>query len=1133
MIRRLAYYTVLILVFVSKPSFTFAATASSDNTEIVFDFDNPALYAEWGKTNHNFSGVVQNGELICTVQSDNESGGLYFVSPPIKAFSAGEYPIFEARIKTNKNYMFDLYWFNDSDNTWVGHNKMFQLTGDRYYRNYVVDLSKAGNWRNTTIQLRLGVTTYQAEGAPKVEKGDVVIIDYIKFKKHSQPVNTLEFLNLWERDQIAVRLYNPDLNKEATYKASLVKEGKGKPLSSLTAPDAGKGMVEIVLDAKDVAPGTYDLKIEAFGPDGVKIAEAGKPFEKLKKPVWLKTAAQRQINEVLSPWTAMKASDREISCWGRSYLFESLPFPSQIISQGSPMLTSPMTLKGRISAKDIEWGKGTFELNDQKDYKIGYRTTCEGNVADLEGESYVEFDGMMWFDFKLRLKDPRASLDNLYVEIPLKKESSQYYWLGGVGWDAYQYGGFKEKLNKRFSFMPYIAVCGDQLGITWFTESQQNWNYDQKNAIQLISGKDRNVIRVNLVNIPYTPNQSELEFSFGLQATPVKPWPKKPEDHPGRYCVADSHSGTGIYGYDKALYARYRIRTIAYSNWSDRSMELDPGDKFADLKKAVSECEKYGIKNLPYLNLENVNIQNEGLLRYGDEWISMPDGRWNPKPLKPLYDVYPDFYTVTSASGTWQDYFLWQVEQVMDRLGCQGVYLDCSDPNPCWNPYLGCGYTDRNGQFKPTIPIRANREFMKRLYLLKKKKPNFRIQFHMSAMPIMPTHTFADEVLDGEQYVSKPAIFELPLEKFRAEFMGQPWGIPCNLHVMTSNQGMPGYFDNEKALAFGILHGTEVNMEPSLLFFDRIGRLYDVMTAFGTSQAEFFPYWKNKDKIKVGSPDVAANVYKKGNEVLVVLSNLRKNDVDLGVELDCARLGLSGETYARNYLDDEVCKLDEGKFRTGLTTELRVKIFHVGPKEKLIYAVGRQPTVAEFMGDFSKSNFPPAWEKFSTVHNFVSAETPNSENKFSKLKFSYPDGTKGKRVYLGIEARLGGNGNPQGNGSLSILKVGLNGKELDFTTLRGKGNLVGKSNRYHIGSGLLGDYYSPQKKSWTLYAYSNFSVPTRRSHLIYRPVGENPFTYVFDITDLVLKGENEISLTITNPGWVNNTFFKTIAIKEE
>ncbi|MFA5865748.1 MAG: glycoside hydrolase domain-containing protein [Phycisphaerae bacterium] len=1123
-------YILAWFIVISGWTWVIGSNAQATNEILLYDFNDPAAYPGWTTYGyHKLQPSFADGALVGTVTDSDESGGVYFVTPPIQPFDASQYPYMQVRVKSNKNYQFEFYWMDDIDQTWVGHQALIPLVADGQYHTYQANLLQTGRWHNNITQLRFGITTYGTQPLVTPQVDDNISWDFLKLKMPTIPNNTMEFLNLWEREQVAGRLYHSSIALDSIYRMRLLTSG-GSEVRSVTGAVTTVGKAEALLSTAGVTPGNYTLEFKAFAADNTtQQATASKPFPKLTTPVWLKTPVERQVNEVPAPWTPMTTATGQIQCWGRSYSFQSLPFPSQINSQGVNMLAAPIVLQGTIDNQSIGWNSGTFAFTDIQDYKVSYQTSCTGNVADLSGSGYVEFDGMMWFDFQLNLHSANAQISSLYLDIPLNKANALYYWYGGTSWDSYSADLFT---SKSFPFMPYITVSDDERGLCWFTESKENWSIDSSSAAQLIAGTSINTVRVHLVNVPVTSDNQTVKFSFGLQATPVKPYPAQPEDHPGRYCVTDEMSGNGVYSFDKDIMSAYRAKSIAASNTGDRVMDLmpsDSGDKLA-LQNALADCENHGIKDLSYTNLENVNIQDEGLLQYGDEWMVMLNGNWQARPVQSVDNGFPDFYPVSTASGAWQDYLVWKVHQAIDQVGLQGVYLDCSDPGNCWNPYLGGGYTDRNGIVRPTLTIRANRELMKRLYALKKTHPNFRIEFHMSTFPVMSSHSLADIAMDGEQFVVKPSGFQLPLSSFRAEFMGKVWGIPSNLWVFTRNAGAPGYFDNERAVAFCILHGTEVNLEPSLLFLDRLGRLYDVMSLFQVSQAEAFPYWKNPP-VTVSSTDVAANVYKKPGEALIILSNLRENALTVQVQPDLGQLGLSGDIYAKDYLDNATYHVTNGTFSTYLNTDIRVKIFHLGTIDKLTYSIAPQPTVAEFLGDnTSVSNFPTEWQACSALKNFVATEQPYTPAAFSNLWFDLASLNPSQRIFLGIEIRETGNGNPEGDGSASILRFTLNGQNLVYSETPGHGNLVGKTQPFSLNCGVGPNTWFGASQAWTVFYYPSFTLPTERRYQLYRPIGSNPLTYVFDITDLAIIGRNYLTLTTANSSYDSGLSIKTLAV---
>ena len=109
------------------------------------------------------------------------------------------------------------------------------------------------------------------------------------------------------------------------------------------------------------------------------------------------------------------------------------------------------------------------------------------------------------------------------------------------------------------------------------------------------------------------------------------------------------------------------------------------------------------------------------------------------------------------------------------------------------------------------------------------------------------------------------------------------------------------------------------------------------------------------------------------------------------------------------------------------------------------------------------------------------------------------------------------------------MKITLNGKDVGYSERGGKPNLIGKNIRLLTNGGGAGKYCD-DNNMWTLWLYPSFSVPTERKNLSYRPVKDNPFTYVLDITEFVVAGENNLAIDIA-ASVADIAYIKTVALK--
>ena len=182
-------------------------------------------------------------------------------------------------------------------------------------------------------------------------------------------------------------------------------------------------------------------------------------------------------------------------------------------------------------------------------------------------------------------------------------------------------------------------------------------------------------------------------------------------------------------------------------------------------------------------------------------------------------------------NSVWADRLADGIEQAQKRYGFDGLYLDGTiEPWACCNERHGCGYRAADGKLRPTYPIFGVRRFMQRLYGMVHPRGGL-ISAHQSTCCVTPTLAFADSYWDGEQFsggeLSGDPLKNLPLDAFRAEFMGRNFGVPCEFLAYER----PPQWTFDHALAFSMLH--DVRVRPcGLAALEKMSPIWSVMTRF-------------------------------------------------------------------------------------------------------------------------------------------------------------------------------------------------------------------------------------------------------------------------------------------------------------
>lgn len=351
--------------------------------------------------------------------------------------------------------------------------------------------------------------------------------------------------------------------------------------------------------------------------------------------------------------------------------------------------------------------------------------------------------------------------------------------------------------------------------------------------------------------------------------------------------------GSGLLDYLK----RVGVNTLVFhENWTEIQAYGSTKLHDQDLRELVAACHAADIKLLLYFGYLFSDIAPEWAA-YSDQVLSMPRrGGYRRKD-------FPQTAYISCPGSIWNEYLLTSIARMIDEYDIDGVYLDgTTEPWGCANELHGCGYVGEDGKRHRTYPIFATRDLMRRMrQIVKSRKPDGLISAHMSASVTMPTLAFVDDYWDGEQLDVKERGFRLPLDAFRAEFMGRNYGLPAEF---LSYENKP--FTFEEALGLALLH--DVPVRPGVLGrkLEVMSRIWAVWDEFGVDAARWVPYWQEGGPLAANDPDILISAHVGENGILAVVMNSAQEDREFVLTL--ARENVS----ARDVLTDEEVVFDSG-----------------------------------------------------------------------------------------------------------------------------------------------------------------------------------------------------------------------------
>lgn len=728
-----------------------------------------------------------------------------------------------------------------------------------------------------------------------------------------------------------------DLRFEGTFDDSpettvLVRRvGEDKPIRSLTArlqetsPGSGRWRGETSLSMEGFTGGEHEISAMVSAPAGETLGKATTRFVYPDKaPVWV-GSREGISDQVIPPFTALQSAETALGCtvspWGRTYEFGATPFVSQISSKDAPMLAAPMRLLARVNGAEVVWAPSASQLAGTGDTACRVSQKLVGGLVSANITTTIEVDGLAKIAWSLQA-DKTVTLDELAVEIPLRSGHARYLntWIdGGAGNTAGTSGALTADFVSKFQ--PMVWLGDEERGLQWVCESNQNWSVAEPGkAIQIIRRGDEVVLRLNLVTKRVTLDAGgKRDYVFGLLATPVKP---VTEDAWDARIVRTIRYGEELDLPDMKIdgkpalqhYAEKGAGAIIIWKWWNVFAYTRPiGGYEEKLRRLVKECHRYGLKVLPYVGGFVLSGNAPEAMFFGDE-MRAPGKRY---PLGKLGDLPVQSTMFACHGGPWQDFLVDGIGRLIDDYDVDGVYLDTTTmPFLCDNELHGCGYHHPDGSRGGAYPVFSARDTLRRIYTaVRTRKPDGIVDVHPYECMNAPGLAWATTYWNGEQLRANDSILDaLPLERFRAEFMGYNWGVPADLLYYK----LKNY---RQSVALAIIHDVPVRPEkPADL--DAISALWKVRDDFGVKQARWLPYWSNADVVKVTTKDCYVSLFAHPQgRVLAIVSNLSKAKTDVQLRLNPDKLALPANVIAKDAISRAALEIRNGEIVLNLPAQ--------------------------------------------------------------------------------------------------------------------------------------------------------------------------------------------------------------------
>lgn len=516
------------------------------------------------------------------------------------------------------------------------------------------------------------------------------------------------------------------------------------------------------------------------------------------RPGWINQKAGLQgIDSLPKSWTPMTLyrEDKkiDIGCWNRSTtLTADGAFINQIVRGKDDILTSPMQLI--ISDADGNQLKpfGKWQVVMESISKVMTRRKLANITSQAQITLTQEYDGFtrVNIDFK-----GGRGIGIVEVIVPLQATLAQYiYYYPDNPW---YWGNIKnvipvprEGLGWTASYRDYLFIGDVSGGLYWWSGDRKQWQKpNDPDTVQVLSNGKTVEARFVLHKEPEQINSAKYEF--GIQVTPVKPWPTDP-----------LHNRVSLFNWDESIVNSLdRLQEVGYKViglcewWTTAWGGTTPRDPIA-LKHLTTEAHKRGMQVIVYFGFELDETLND-FVKYPWELLGT-DPRLAPvNSGKAVSRFYPPERFDSSLpdrkvygnqrTGAEKERLLAGMKTLLTAYGVDGFYLD--------------------GTQLPTGSLNEGRELMKRMrYLVDTYATRGIIYAHTSSRNDIAVNGFADVVSNGEQLAAVPElsgwkddIGVLPMDYILMLLNPQPWGVP---HDIVDVLG-PEYSDLAKLLGTG------------------------------------------------------------------------------------------------------------------------------------------------------------------------------------------------------------------------------------------------------------------------------------------------------------------------------------------
>lgn len=649
---------------------------------------------------------------------------------------------------------------------------------------------------------------------------------------------------------------------------------------------------------------------------------------------------------VPSPWSPLQVDGDSVRYWGGRIDFGDGPFPAQITSQGTDLLSRPVAFAMRVDGQPATLSGGAKpKVGPQSDAAVTVTTALSDPKWSLRCTHTVEFDGMVRVDAVVAAQKP-IRIDSLALQVPIRSEVADYFRR------FYTYDFDEEKVDRsdfitsagsarqgwEISFTPYVWIGKPEVGLEWFSESDETWRpWGRPKALALQPGGSETVLEARVITQPLQLRAGQSwTFTFGLSPTPSRP--RLPDWRSYRW------GGRTDQPPPEVDTKTHRVFAVFWINEDDVALQR-PGFPWpqdpAAYRVARDKLRQEGVLYIPYGSLFKMDTNIPEWSVYADDWSG---GRsrsfWRSRPggSRPS--------SICVSSSTFRDFLVWTYVDATRQYDIDGLYFDFGAPGlNCINPKHSHGRLMQQGIYHTSLF--DLRDLYKRLYIANREvKPQFLIAIH-GMLPAMCS-SFVDANVFGEASQELFNTTDLPLNAAETQLAGRKWYVPdyiadwpldwtlaqVSRDVGTFTILIPQILKYNKE--YYRSHGDELDAYTrNMLALAAVADVHAVWTIladlplmrqFSAAKAKFsplgddvecHPFWSEQVGIDPPSSQVYPTLYTCSDGALLTLSNLGENPATVTVDPGLSKLGLDlRQNRAVDAMTGQALPLDgQGKVR--------------------------------------------------------------------------------------------------------------------------------------------------------------------------------------------------------------------------